>query len=176
MKTPLVQRLATGHFTVTWEPEGGWLDNLHEEKFIAGLRALPKLLSLMQAVSNVADLADGEHPDFADSGADVVQAMPLEDIREVMIALLAPEHFYNEPWPDAFADRAACEGWNIFENDVHGLHIERDDAVDTFETDDDAIELVRTRAQAGAPYAIRALALHLKAHPDDAFEGRGAQA
>lgn len=75
-----------------------------------------------------------------------------------------PDQYSSEDpdWPSDDQIKAQAEGWDVFENDVHGVEIERDQETDVFASDDDALAFVTARAAAGEAHAIRALVLHSK--------------
>ncbi|MBI6883053.1 hypothetical protein [Pseudomonas putida] len=60
------------------------------------------------------------------------------------------------------AETVFDEGWALFDVDGSGLmEIQRDDELDVFETDDDAIAHVLARSEQGSLSHRRALALHM---------------
>jgi hypothetical protein len=63
-------------------------------------------------------------------------------------------------WPDQFQKLAAAEGWDLFEcEEEDECQLQREDDLDLFSTDDEALAFVKARAAAGSE--LHALALRL---------------
>ncbi|MFD1043197.1 hypothetical protein [Pseudoxanthomonas kaohsiungensis] len=72
------------------------------------------------------------------------------------------------PWTDADTDTAAAEGWNLFSTDNTApkqLEIQREDDLEKFATDVEALTHVYTKAMGGSALHLKALQLSLQTSP-----------
>jgi hypothetical protein len=96
-----------------------------------------------------------------ETGAAVgVWAIPLKE----ETALMSP----GTEWPDRYSRLATREGWDIFDVDGAGyFEIQKDDCLEKFWSDDEAIDFVRAKAAAGSAVHRTALTIH------EWYEARG---